>query len=240
MNILEATLLAFAVGALGTAGGAAITLLIKTRSKKISYAMMAFSSGIMLMVVGADMIPHSIETAGEINAVIALAVGGAAAFFIEKIIPHSHEYESAALRRVGVAMCGGVALHNLPEGLAIGAAIGSGNVYGYSLALLLLLHNIPEGMALAAPFKLSGMKNSGTLLFALAVGAPTAVGAAIGSAIGDISQEIPGICIGIGAGAMAVLTVKELLPLAFKEKNSGSIVCLIVGAAVGAAMVLAL
>lgn len=44
-------------------------------------------------------------------------------------------------------MCGGIALHNLPEGLAIGAALGGGNMYGYSLALLLLLHNIPEGMA---------------------------------------------------------------------------------------------
>ena len=88
--------------------------------------------------------------------------------------------------------------------------------------------------------KLSGMKNSGTLLFALAVGAPTAIGAAIGSAIGDIAQEIPGICIGIGAGAMAYLTIKELLPIAFKERKSGSLVCLVVGAAVGAAMVLAL
>lgn len=84
------------------------------------------------------------------------------------------------------------------------------------------------------------MKNSATVFSALIVGVPTAIGAAIGSAVGVISQEIPGLCIALGAGAMAILTIRELLPLAFKYKSKISVIWLIIGVAAGAVLVLVL
>ena len=48
------------------------------------------------------------------------------------------------LLKTGIIVSIGLALHNFPEGLAIGSGFGASIKLGYSLALAILLHDIPE------------------------------------------------------------------------------------------------
>ncbi len=52
---------------------------------------------------------------------------------------------SNSLLKTGIIVSIGLALHNFPEGLAIGSGFGASLSLGYSLAIAICLHDIPEG-----------------------------------------------------------------------------------------------
>ena len=86
--VLYATLIGAAVGALGTGIGAIAVFFIKIRGKCLSAVLMRLSAGIMLSVVLFDMLPESVGSAGWLLAVVWFAVGAAALFLINKLMPH--------------------------------------------------------------------------------------------------------------------------------------------------------
>ena len=86
-----------------------------------------------------------------------------------------------ALFVAGVVMACAIALHNVPEGMTIGASYASNNaVMGSSaliLAILIGLHNIPEGMAVSVPLISGGMGKVKAVLLTALSGVPTIIGA---------------------------------------------------------------
>ena len=100
-------------------------------------------------------------------------------------------------------------MHNIPEGLAIGAGMNTQDNFGIMLALLIMLHNIPEGLAMSLPLRLSG-KNP--VPMALLAGLPTVVGAALGKLLGGISAAWIGGSLAFAGGAMAYLSIMDLIP----------------------------
>ena len=94
-----------------------------------------------------------------------------------------------------------IALHNIPEGMSIGASYNIDTEGGVSMALILAvligLHNIPEGMAVSVPLVAGGMKRIKAALLTAASGAPVVLGAWLGYWIGDIGA--------IGLAARSVL-----------------------------------
>jgi len=80
----------------------------------------------------------------------------------------------------------GLAIHNFPEGLAIGSGFGASLTLGYSLAIAICIHDIPEGISMAVPMKNGGMKTSKVLYYVILSGVTTGIGALIGKIIGGI------------------------------------------------------
>ncbi|MEG2361337.1 MAG: ZIP family metal transporter [Christensenella sp.] len=226
MNIIAyATLVGAVVGALGTGIGAITVFFIKIKGKQISAVLMGLSAGIMLSVVAFDMLPESVEAAGLGMALIWFAVGGAALFLVNKIMPHHDigvgddaklvsELKEKRLVRSGLLLAIGIAVHNLPEGFALGSGLVSVSGFGIGLALLLFVHNIPEGMGLAIPLKLGGVKYGRILSVAMLAALPMAVGAFLGALMGNISSAVLGGSVAFGGGAMLYLTFSEILPQA--------------------------
>ncbi|RXM20637.1 hypothetical protein EO238_27895, partial [Citrobacter sp. AAK_AS5] len=68
----------------------------------------------------------------------------------------SHD-ETPSMYAMGIIVLVGIALHNLPEGLAIGSSLVENERRALSLSLLMLGHNVPEGVAVCLPLRLSGM-----------------------------------------------------------------------------------
>lgn len=62
------------------------------------------------------------------------------------------------LLKTGIIVSIGLALHNFPEGLAIGSGFGASIKLGLSLAIAICLHDIPEGISMAVPMKNGGIK----------------------------------------------------------------------------------
>lgn len=117
-----------------------------------------------------------------------------------------------SLLKTGIIVSIGLALHNFPEGLAIGSGFGASLKLGYSLALAILLHDIPEGVSMAVPMKNGGMKISKVIFYVILSGITTGIGAFFGALVGTISQEIIAICLSFAAGAMLYIVSGELIP----------------------------
>jgi ZIP family zinc transporter len=86
----------------------------------------------------------------------------AALFGLDRFLPHEHENLSFVcanpmVYRRGLLLFAATALHNLPEGLAVGTSYAAQPRLGLLLAVAIALHNIPEGIAVAGPFRACGM-----------------------------------------------------------------------------------
>lgn len=117
-----------------------------------------------------------------------------------------------SLLKTGVIVSIGLALHNFPEGLAIGSGFGASIKLGYSLAIAILLHDIPEGVSMAVPMKNGGMRISKVIFYVILSGVTTGIGAFFGAFFGTISESVIAICLSFAAGAMLYIVSGELLP----------------------------
>ena len=129
-----------------------------------------------------------------------------------------------SLFMAGVIMASAIALHNVPEGMTIGASYASNNgVMGSAalvLAILIGLHNIPEGMAVSVPLISGGMSKTKAVLLTALSGAPTMLGALLGFAIGEIGPLGLALSLGFASGAMLYVVFGEILPQAILMYHS--------------------
>jgi len=145
---------------------------------------------------------------------------------------HSNHWEQHYANRdnkiglfvAGVVMACAIALHNVPEGMTIGASYASNDgVMGSAaliLAVLIGLHNIPEGMAVSVPLISGGMQRWKAVLITAASGVPTILGALLGYVLGEIGAI--GLCLSLGfaSGAMLYVVFGEILPQAILMYHS--------------------
>ena len=124
----------------------------------------------------------------------------------------------------GLVMASAIALHNVPEGMTIGAAYASeGGAMGaaaITLAILIGLHNIPEGMAVSVPLISGGMNKAKAVLITALSGIPTMIGALLGYLLGDIGAMGLAMSLGFASGAMLYVVFGEILPQAILMYNS--------------------
>ncbi len=129
-----------------------------------------------------------------------------------------------ALFIAGIVMASAIALHNVPEGMTIGASYASNDgVMGSAalvLAILIGLHNIPEGMAVSVPLISGGMNRTKAILITALSGVPTMLGALLGYAIGEIGAIGLTLSLGFASGAMLYVVFGEILPQAILMYHS--------------------
>ncbi len=138
---------------------------------------------------------------------------------------HSNHYEThknskSNLFVAGLVMMFAIALHNLPEGMVIGASYAISddvvaNLFsgsGFIMAIVIGLHNVPEGMAVSVPLISGGMGKLKAVGLTALSGLPTVIGALLGFAIGGISDIMLVLSLGFASGAMLYVVFGELLP----------------------------
>ena len=145
---------------------------------------------------------------------------------------HSDHFEQHCARHdnkfslfiAGVVMASAIALHNVPEGMTIGASYASNDgVMGSAalvLAVLIGLHNIPEGMAVSVPLISGGMGKFKAVLITASSGIPTIIGALLGYLLGDIGAMGLALSLGFAGGAMIYVVFGEILPQAILMYHS--------------------
>ena len=142
---------------------------------------------------------------------------------------HLHEHHvrkdgKLGLFVAGVVMACAIALHNVPEGMTIGASYASndGAMGGAALILAVLigLHNIPEGMAVSVPLISGGMNKWKAVLVTASSGIPTILGALLGYVLGEIGPIGLTLSLGFASGAMLYVVFGEILPQAILMYHS--------------------
>lgn len=123
----------------------------------------------------------------------------------------------AELFIAGIVMAFSIALHNVPEGMVIGAtyAITAEDLFsgsGFLIAVVIGLHNIPEGMAVVVPLVAGGMNKGKAILVTAASGVPTILGAVLGYSLGVMSPVMLSVSLSFAGGAMLYVVFGELVP----------------------------
>ena len=129
---------------------------------------------------------------------------------------YANKDNKMALFVAGIVMACAIALHNVPEGMTIGAAYASNDgVMGSAalvLAILIGLHNIPEGMAVSVPLISGGMERWKAVLITASSGIPTMLGALVGYMLGELGPLGLTLSLGFASGAMLYVVFGEILP----------------------------
>jgi zinc transporter ZupT len=130
---------------------------------------------------------------------------------------------SAGARRglpVAYQIALGIGLHNLGEGLAIGAAFALGEVaLGVFLVVGFTLHNVTEGVGIAAPILRESPRLRHFALLALLAGAPAILGVWIGGFVYSPLWATIFLAVGIGAIAQVVVEVARLITRGAAREN---------------------
>lgn len=128
-----------------------------------------------------------------------------------------HKKSDNRLFEAGLVMAIVIALHNLPEGMVIGATYAKQPdlIIGGSaliIAIVIGIHNIPEGMAVSVPLISGGTKKWKAVLYTALSGLPTVIGAVLGFLLGMINPTFLSIALSLASGAMLYVVFGELLP----------------------------
>lgn len=150
-EIIKTTLIGLFFGTFGTTIGGIIGVVTKKHSKKFLSFVLAFASGLMMAIICFDLIPEALKISNLISAIFGILLGIAMMIFCDKLVEKKFTIEetnagkSNTLLKTGIIVSIGLAIHNFPEGLAIGSGFGASIKLGLSLAIAICLHDIPEG-----------------------------------------------------------------------------------------------
>ncbi len=210
----EVTLIGIAAGVLGAGLGGALALFFSRPSNHLLGFMLGLSGGVMLAIVFLELLEEALEV-GFYQAAGGMLAGILVFMWLDHRFPHTHfvteESRGSYLKKGGLIAIG-IALHNFPEGIAIGAGFALSEAVGITLAVLIGLHNIPEGLAIALPLNVGGSHRLKSLLITMLAGLPLGLGALVGSTLAGISPAFLSISMGFAGGAMLYIVSDELIP----------------------------
>lgn len=162
----------------------------------------------LLIFLGFDALKEALETQevvpGIYQGVGLMVIGGLGSFALltalNNKLASGDEGASQQPLTLSYMVSGGIGLHNLAEGLAIGAAYALGkSALGSMLVLGFMLHNITEGLAIVAPIAKSGARVRHLLALGAIAGVPTIGGAWIGGFLYSPVWALLFLAIGAGA-----------------------------------------
>lgn len=236
-NGMTAIMAGMLFGVLGTTlGGVLGVALGKPKNRTLACVLNA-TGGLMIAVVCFELLPQAYGLDAAMG-VLGMLLGIASMMLGDALVARRME-ESSGMARAGILLAAGVALHNLPEGLAVGSGFAHAPQLGLALALMIALHDVPEGMAAAVPMRISGASVPKVLAVTALAGVPTGIGALVGMAAGGVSQQVIALSLGFAGGAMLQVTAQELLPQAGEMvTDSRTTLCLALGVAVGSILAL--
>ena len=217
---------------LGTSLGAAAVFFMKGEmNPKLQKALLGFASGVMVAASVWSLIMPGIEmaeAAGQIAwlpAAVGFLAGMGFLLALDSLIPHLHlnsDTPEGRPSKIGKSfmLIFSVALHNLPEGMAVGVVVAgwlTGNesisaAGALALAIGIALQNLPEGAIISMPLKSNGMKRSKAFGYGVASGIVEPIGAILTILLASFVVPVLPYLLAFAAGAMLYVVVEELIP----------------------------
>ena len=246
-NVIMSFILTLFVG-LTMGLGSLFSFLIKDGNKKFLSLALSFSAGIMIYISFMEILPegiHLIEEAypGTKGHVIVLASffgGMLMTALLEKGVHamggHHHpeldkdglekevskeEEDRNHLEKLGIMTAASIAIHNLPEGLAIFTAGLRDITIAIPLGIAVILHNIPLSIAISVPIYFSTKSKKKAFLYSSIVGLFQPLGAIVGYMLFSsfFNDTLFGILFGVISGIMIFVSFDELIPTSRQYKD---------------------
>ncbi len=225
--MMFSTIIGIMIPFFGTALGALCVFFLRGEmSGRVRSALSGFAGGIMVAAsVWSLLIPaiERCEGMGKLAflpAVSGLLCGALFLLLIDVIIPHITENTENGVLGEGRGMFFAITLHNLPEGMAVGAVF-AGIVAGETsitlaaamvLSIGVAVQNVPEGAIVSMPQYSRGMPRGRAFLNGVASGVVEPVGAAVTILAASVIIPLLPFLLGFAAGAMLLVVAEELIP----------------------------
>ena len=134
--------------------------------------------------------------------------------------------EKRKLVRMGLQTAVAIALHNFPEGLATFVAFLDEPAIGIAFAIAIAIHNIPEGFCVSLPVYYATGNRRKAFLWGIFSGVTEPIGALIGWLFfrNGLNLVLYGVMFGVVGGMMVMISLRELLPTAFRYDPKDTIV----------------
>lgn len=224
--------LALSLPLLGTSLGAAMVFFLKKEiNENINKILLGFASGVMLAASVWSLIIPSIEASSHLGhfafvpAFVGFWCGSLFLLLLDNIIPHLHpatetrEGLPSKLKRMTMLLFA-VTLHNIPEGMAIGAILAgvlqNANVVSeqtvLALAIGIAIQNFPEGAVVSMPLKAEGKTKLRAFGVGFLSGAVEPVAAVLTVLASSLVVPALPYLLSFAAGAMFYVVIEELLP----------------------------
>ena len=199
-------------GTFGTTLGGLIGIKLKNNSNKFLGFILSFAAGLMMAIICFDLLPEAMEIANLAVILLGILCGIATMIICDTVVKEKFRgnYKVNNLLKTGIIISIGLALHNIPEGLAIGTGFSSSLNLVISLAIVIAIHDIPEGISMAVPMKNGGMSSKKVIFYVIMSGISTGIGALVGHLIGGISETIIASSLSFAGGAMLYIVSGEL------------------------------
>ena len=228
IKIISVVLLPF----LGTTIGSAFVFFLKDKMNiRLQRILTGFAAGVMVAASVWSLIIPAMEQSEHMGKLAFLPaftgvwLGFLFLLLLDHFIPHLHlnaqcpEGKSCGLGK-STMMVMAVALHNLPEGMAVGVVAAgwlTGNesisaAAALALSLGIALQNLPEGAIISMPLKSNGMGRGRAFGYGVASGIIEPIGAVITIVLAGLVVPILPYLLSFAAGAMLYVVVEELIP----------------------------
>lgn len=210
-----------------TALGSVPALILRGIPQRIEDSLLGLAAGMMLAASAFSLLLPGLEAGTEILGsrpygaavvVLGMALGVLLMLGLDEFTPHEHDKTGPC--GPGHERCGrvwlfvfAIALHNLPEGMAIGVSFSQGDMtVGLPLTTAIALQDIPEGLAVALALRSAGFTAPTAVLIAIASGVLEPVGALLGVGLSSGLAVAYPIGLGLAAGAMIFVVSHEVIP----------------------------
>lgn len=218
--------------------GASMVFFTRHVNERLLATMLGFSAGVMVAASFWSLLAPAIEMAHGTNvpawlpAVIGFLLGCGFLSLADRFLPHVH-LDQPVEKAEGVKtnwkrttlLVFAITLHNIPEGLAVGVAMGAAASHfegtsmaaAVALAIGIGIQNFPEGLAISMPLRASGFSRNRSFMIGQLSGIVEPLAAMIGAAAVFLVKPILPYALAFAAGAMLFVVIEELIP----ESQSG-------------------
>lgn len=228
---------------LSTTIGSVLGMIVRKPGRRFMGFTLGFSAGVMILVSFVGLLAESIGAIGFLRAHLSFFLGMVGIFLVDVFAPHEyigmHDHGAgkspASLKRMGLFVAVGIAIHNFPEGMATLIASLHDIKLGWAIAAAIAIHNIPEGLAISVPIYAATGSRRKAFFWSFLSGVSEPVGAALAAVVllPFLGEVVMGWTVGMVAGVMTAIALDELVPAA---KSYGSEHTPIVGVIAGMAV----
>lgn len=220
-------LLSFLAGISTTIGSLIAFSLERSKKIKIGHLslILGFSVGVMIFVSFVEFLMTSIKNIGFLYANVGFFVGVIIIYLLDLSIPHLYKEEKLGngykLKKSGMLVALGIAIHNLPEGFAVLFSSLSNIKLGVLIALAIALHNIPEGISVSLPVYYATKSKRKAFWYSFLSGMAEPIGAVLALSVfySFINGFNLNFMFAVVAGIMVFISLDELLPTCFRYKE---------------------
>ncbi|MFO1119361.1 MAG: ZIP family metal transporter [Rhodospirillales bacterium] len=232
LPLFWAAVLASLIAGLAAGVGALPVLVVNRASRRLQDVLLGTAAGIMLAATCFSLLLPGLQIAavqtssvlgGALLVGIGIMAGAVGLWLMHRCVPHEHIVKGKEslgggmlspqrVRRIWLFVLA-ITLHNIPEGLAVGVGVASGDsVAGMAVTLGIFLQNLPEGFVVALAMLPLGWSRLQAILLALATGAVETVGGLIGAGAVTLSAAVLPWALAGAAGAMLFVISHEIIP----------------------------